>query len=338
VKYEDISPGAEPIQERRLVKSLSSEWFRLTKSKNELEICLGNLTEQRDALPVDTFNLTLQSYQVQVESLSCRLQEMEARLWAIRTSVSKEIGLLEEESSTLQKRLDEIRSLHQLRAITLDDYSSEKYDIKQRMKSKMKRLKECRKTIFHLPSPSGEGSVSSMTTRNLIRYQSSAIIGGILILIALGAYFLWAKNPEFFRSQGSAHLSQTKPSIQARLPVSPPVAVEDEKIESLFETIRRANLEKKIDLFMSCYASDFNGRNEKRLATLETWDNFDYLGLSYDLKRLKATAQTAQVRVKWWINISPKHGGTSEKITSVLDVSLKKEAGHWKIKNIKPVS
>ena len=120
--------------------------------------------------------------------------------------------------------------------------------------------------------------------------------------------------------------------------MSSPEPREDEKIKSLFETIRRANLEKKIDLFMSCYASDFNGRNKKRLATLETWDNFDYLGLSYDLKRLTVTAQTAQVRVKWWINISPKHGGTSEKTTSVLDVSLKREAGHWKIEEIKPVS
>src|SRR4030067_3669690 len=111
LKYEDITPGREPIQERRLVKSLSSEWFRLTKRKHELEICLGNLTEQRNALPEDTFNLTFQSYQVQVESLSCRLQEIEARLEAIRTSVSKKIGLLEEESSTIPKRLSEITPL-----------------------------------------------------------------------------------------------------------------------------------------------------------------------------------------------------------------------------------
>lgn len=338
LKYEDISPGGERIQEKRLVKSLSSEWFRLTKRKNELEICLGNLTEQRNALPEDTFNMTFQSYQVQVESLSCRLQEIEARLEAIRTSVSKKIGLLEEESSTIQKRLDEIRSLHQLRAITYADYSTEKNDINQQVKSRMKRLKESRKTISQLPSPLGEGSVFPVITRNLIRYQSSAIMGGILILIALGAYFLWTKNPKFFHSQESAHISQAKPSAQARLPVSSPEAREGEKIKSLFETIRRANLEKKIDLFMSCYAADFNGRNKKRLAVLENWDNFDYLDLSYDLKRLTVTAQTAQVRVKWWSNISPKHGGTSEKTTSVLDVSLKKEAGHWKIEKIKPVS
>jgi hypothetical protein len=337
LKYEDISQDGDPTQERRLVKSLSSEWLRLTKRKNELEICLGNMAEQRNALPDDTFNLTLQSYQVQVESLSCRLQEMEARLGAIRTSVSKEIGLLEEESSILQKRLDEIRSLHQVKAITFADYSSEKYYINQRMRSRMKYLKEYRNTISRLPSPLGEGSVSPMVTGNLIRYQSLAIMGGVLIMIALGAYFLWAKNAEFFRSQESAHISQTKPSVQVRLPASSPEAREDEKIKSLFETIRRANLEKKIDLFMSCYASDFNGRNKKKMATLETWDHFDYRSLSYDLKTLTVTAHTAQVRVKWQINISPKHGGPSEKTTSVLDVSLKKEAGHWKVKKIEPV-
>jgi len=338
LKYKDITPDGDPTQDKKLVKSLSSEWFRLTKRKNELEICLRNLAEQRNALPEDTFNLALQNNQVQLESLSCRLQEMESRLGAIRTSVSRKIDLLEEESSTLQKRLEEVRSLHQLKGITLADYSSEKYDINQRMRSRTKLLKECRKTISQLPSPLGDGSVSPMITRNFIRYQSSAIIGGTLIMIALGVYFLWAKSPELFRYQGSVHSSQTKPSAQSLLTVSSPEARENEKIKSLFDTIRRANLEKKIDLFMSCYASDFDGRRNKRSVTLVTWNHFDYLDLSYDLRRVTVTAQTARVRVKWWINISPKQGGTSEKTTSVLDVSLKKEAGHWKIKEVKPVS
>jgi RNA polymerase subunit RPABC4/transcription elongation factor Spt4 len=338
LKYEDISPDEDPTQERRLVKSLSSEWFRLTKKKNELEICFRNLVERRNAFPDDTFNLTFQGNQVQLESLSCRLQEMEARLEAIRTSVSRKIGLLEEEYGTLQKRLDEIHSLRQSKAITFADYSSEKYDLNRRMRSRMKRLKEFRKIVSQLPSPLGEGSVSPIITRNLIRYQSSAIIGGVLIMIALGAYFLWAKNPQFFRSQGSAHISQAKPSVQGRLPVSSPEARKDDEIKLLFETIRRANLEKKIDLFMSCYASDFNGRDQKRSATLETWDYFDYHQLSYDLERLTVTADTAQVRVRWRLNFSPKQGGPSEKTTSLLDVSLKKEAGHWKIRKIKSVS
>ena len=338
LKYKDISPDGDPTQEKKLVKSLSSEWLRLTKRKNELEICLRNLTDQQSALTEDTFNPALQNNQVQLESLSCRLQETEPRLGAIRTSVSRKIDLLEEESSTLQRRLEEIRSLHQLKGITLADYSSEKYDINQRMKSRTRLLNEYKKTVSQLPSPLGDRSVSPMITRNLIRYQSSAIIGGILIMIALGVYFLWAKSPEPFRSKGYARSSQTKLSAQTLLTVSSPEVREDKKIRSLFETIRRANLEKKIDLFMSCYASDFDGRNEKRLAALETWNHFDYLDLSYDLQKSTVTAQTAQVRVKWWINISPKQGGSSEKTTSVLDVSLKKEAGRWKIKEVKPVS
>jgi hypothetical protein len=41
--------------------------------------------------------------------------------------------------------------------------------------------------------------------------------------------------------------------------------------------------------------------------------------------------------VEWWMNISPKHGRTFEKTTSILDVFLKKEAGYWKIEKIKSV-
>ncbi|MGQ9645169.1 MAG: zinc-ribbon domain-containing protein [Thermodesulfobacteriota bacterium] len=337
LKYEDISPDGDPAQERRLVKSLSSEWFRLMKTKNELEICFRNLVEQRNALSDDTFNLTFQRNQVQLESLSCRLEEMEAGLEAIRRSVSRKIGLLEEEHGTLQKRLNEIRSLRQSRAITFADYSSERHDIIRRMRSKMKRLKEFREIVSQLPGPLGRGAVSPIITRNLIRYQSSAIIGAILIMMAAGAYFLWAKNPQSSHSEGPPQTSQTKPSTQALLPLSPPEAREDKNIRSLLETIRRANLEKNIDLFMSCYASDFNGRNKKKSATLETWSHFDYRSLSYDFKTLSLTAQTARVRVKWQTQISPKRGGPSEKTTTVLDVSLKKEAGHWKIKKIEPV-
>jgi ketosteroid isomerase-like protein len=117
-----------------------------------------------------------------------------------------------------------------------------------------------------------------------------------------------------------------------------PEVREDEKIKSLFGKIRQANLEKRIDLFMSCYSADFKDRNGKRLETLETWNNFDYLDLSYELKELTVTTQTARVRVEWRINISPKNEGTPQKTTSLLEVTLKKEDGHWKIGEIKPAS
>jgi hypothetical protein len=338
LKKENVSQVEDRIPGKRLVKSLSSEWFRLTREKSQFEICLKNLEGRRNALSEEIFNPIFQHYQVQVESLSSRLREIEAELESFRTKVSEKIGLLEEESNTIQKRYEEIRSLHQLGAITRADYFIEKDGKEKEMKSLLRRLKEYRAVVYSSSIPLAEGSISPPEGRNLFQYRFPVMAGTMMILILLGAYLLWTKNIKISNSQGSLNVSQTKSSVQAQLPLVLPEVREDDTIKSLFGTIRQANLEKKIDLFMSCYAADFKDRNEKRFSTLETWDNFDYLDLSYDLKGLMATGQTAQVRVEWRINISPKNGGPPEKTVSLLDVALKKEGDHWKIGEIKPVS
>jgi RNA polymerase subunit RPABC4/transcription elongation factor Spt4 len=338
LKKEIVSQGRERIPDKRTIKSLSSEWLRLMKKKSEFEICLGNLEEQRGGLSDDAFNLTFLRYQVQVESLSSRLREIEAELESFRTIVPKQISLLEDESGVIQKRFEEIRSLYQFGAITRTDYFTEKDWIKKERNLIEKRLRQYRRAISLLSIPLGEGSLSPLKIKNLRQYRFSLIAGGMMILIGLGAYFLWARNFKISHSQGSTNITQTKTSAQAGLPKSMPEVREDAKIKSLFEKIRQSNLEKRIDLFMSCYSADFKDRNGKRSETLETWDNFDYLDLSYELKKLIVTTQTAQVRVEWRINISPKNEGTPQMTTSLLEVTLKKEDGHWKIGEIKPVS
>ncbi len=323
--------------DNRLIKRLSSDWSGLRKKKSELETCLGKLEQQRDAFSEETFNPIFQRYEVQIESLSCRLKEITARFESFRATVSKEIGFLEEEAAAIQKRFEEIRSLHHLGAITHTDYFAEKKGIRDEMRSSARRLKECKKTISLLTGPFEEGSGSPALGKILLRPEFSSITAALLILFAVGVHLLATKNVKTSQSQGSIEVSDAKP-VQAQLPVIFPEAREEEKIKSLFETIRRANLEKKIDLFMSCYAADFKGRSEKRLATVETWNNFDYLNLSYDLKSVMVKSQIAQVRVEWRIGVSPKDGRPLEKTTSLLDVTLKKEDGHWKIEEIKRVS
>jgi hypothetical protein len=337
LKQHPILQERERFEGKEFVRRLFAQRFRLTEEKREFEICLGNLGGERDALPEDTFNLILQRYQAQVESISSRLREIDAEIESIRKKVSEKIGLLEEESKTIQKRFEEIRSLHQLGAITRTDYLTEKDGVEKEMKSVERRLKEYRTTIHLLSIPTGGESVSSSKAGDLFRYRFPLTAGGIIILIVLGAYFLLGKNAKIPHPQKPIPISQTNTSPPAQGPVNSPEVREDEKIKSLFGTIRQANIEKKIDLFMSCYAADFKDRNGKRLATLETWDHFDYLDLSYDLKRLTVTAQNAQVRVEWRINISPKNGGPPQKTIGLLDVTLKKEGSHWKIGEIKPV-
>jgi len=107
------------------------------------------------------------------------------------------------------------------------------------------------------------------------------------------------------------------------------------KIKDLLENIRQANLQKNIDLFISCYATDFKDREGKKKATLAYWKKFDYLDLSYDLKNPSISGNTAKARIEWLIKISPTSVRQPQESKTILDVTLKKEEGGWKIKEVK---
>ena len=116
---------------------------------------------------------------------------------------------------------------------------------------------------------------------------------------------------------------------------SPSEIGEIRNIKTLLEDIRQANLEKNIDLFMSCYAADFKDREGKKNAQLAFWKRFDYADLSYDLKNALISGDTAKAKVEWLIKTSSRAGGRSQENKSVLDVLFKREEGGWKIKEVK---
>ena len=106
-------------------------------------------------------------------------------------------------------------------------------------------------------------------------------------------------------------------------------------IKALLEHVRQANLQKDIDLFVSCYASDFRNLDARKRTTLAYWERFNYVDLSYDLKNPSISAETAKARVEWVIKTSSKSGGHPQENKSVLDVIFKKEEGGWRIKEVK---
>jgi hypothetical protein len=116
---------------------------------------------------------------------------------------------------------------------------------------------------------------------------------------------------------------------------TPEIGKEVGNIMTLLEDVRQSNLKKDIYLFVSCYASDFQNMEERRRATLAYWEKFNYLDLSYSLKDLSLSADTAKARVEWLIKTSSKNGGQAQQNKSILEVSFKKEDGKWKIKEAK---
>jgi ketosteroid isomerase-like protein len=199
-------------------------------------------------------------------------------------------------------------------------------------------LRKFRQTLSLLPGRTGENVVSLGSGRGFLR-PLTLITGGIILLVIIaGGYLLWHQRPP---SSGPASIEVTASPAPPPSPPLPQTVTEDkkpEKIESLFENIKQANLQENIDLFMSCFSRDFNGTEEKRKDTLKMWQHFNYLDLSYDLKKQTISGDTADVRLEWLVRTSEQSGGTPRDGKTVLDVTLKREDGHWKIRKIKPAS
>ncbi len=199
----------------------------------------------------------------------------------------------------------------------------------------------------HEPPPKSEKEQSS-TTESRGHGESepppndlplAAAVGVIIICLMIAVVVvvkLGDVQPRASSSSVEALSSNPSPSL-----LNPDSAMKDqelEKISSLFENIRQANLQKNIDLFMSCFSRDFNGTEGKRQDTLKMWENYSYLDLSYDLKKQTVTGDSANVRLEWVARTSQKPSGKIQDGRTVLDIALKREDGHWKIIEIKPVS
>ena len=324
--------------EKKVIRRWSREWLRLSKERKKLEICLDKLEKEKDKVSPDIVNPMFARYQDQLESLSSLHQEIETELESVKKKASEEIALLEKELRPIQKRFQEVQYLYQSGAMTKADFSREKNEVEKEIEPRERNLRKYQQIISLLPSKLGGQMASFGLTRSLLQPLPLIVASGIIILLVLGGYSLW-QNP----SQSGRPILNEIVTPSSAIPSSqnlPPATESEEikKIRRLFENIRQANLKKNIGLFMSCYSGDFEGKKGKRLATLETWEKFNYLDLSYDLKKQTITGDTADVSVEWLIRTSPKAGGQPQDTRTVLSVTLSREEGNWKIKEIKSVS
>jgi ketosteroid isomerase-like protein len=334
-----ISPEADlrPL-DKKAVKKWSKEWLRLFEEKKNLETCLSNLETHRDRVSGKIFNPMLTRYQDQLESLSSLHQEIEVRLESVRKRASEEIDLLEKELKPIQKRFEEVQSLYQLGAMTGADFSREKNQMQKEIESREKSLRKYRRIVSVLPSDMGGGMASPGIVRNLLQPLPLMLLGVMIIFMGIGGYLFWqGRSPS--SSSSSQEVTASPPNaLPSQNRATATESEEIEKIRKLFENIRQANLKKNIGLFMSCYARDFEDKKGKRLATLEAWESFNYLDLSYDLKKQTITGDMADVSVEWLIRTSPKAGGQPQDSRTVLNVTLSREEGNWKIREIKSSS
>ena len=165
------------------------------------------------------------------------------------------------------------------------------------------------------------------------------VLAGMIILIALAVY-LSTKRSAPSASPSKEPLASAPAASSVHSVPTPEQEQEQEigKIRTLLEDIRQANLQENIDLFMSCYALDFDGREEKKESTLENWKTLDYVDLSFSFKNPTVSADTAHLEIEWQIKTTQDKGSQPQESRILIDASLKKEDGNWKIKEIKTSS
>ncbi len=329
---------AGPPLEKKSVKKCSKEWLKLLEEEEELKSCMSKLEAQRHRISGDILNSLFLRYKERLESLAPLHQEIEIELESIRKSASEEIDELEKELKPIQERLEEFRSLNQSGAVTKPDFLREKRELKKEIKSREKCLKESRQILSLLPSKMGGSITSSRLSGGLLRPLPVLAASAIIILMAAAGYFLWPQRPESDKPIQEKETVSTSTLHSKKSPPVAPIDQEVQRIGSLFENIRQANLQKDIDLFVSCFSHDFDGMEGKRRETLKMWENYNYLKLSYHLRKQKISGDTANVTLEWLVRTSQKTGGELQDGRTVLDVTLKREEGLWKIREIKPLS
>jgi hypothetical protein len=333
------SQGAEvqPL-EKRLAKKWSKEWRRLSKEEGELESCITKLEGQGDNISADVINPLIVRYRDRLKSLLPLHQEIESEIQSIRKRALEEIDFLENQLKPVQKKLEEFQSLYKLGGVTKVDFLKEKKELKNEIKSIEKSQRKFRRIVSLLPGQTGEHIVSSGLARGFLRPLPLMIGGFIILLVVAGAYLLWQWYTQPDKPVSNEVVTAPAPPPSPPDPQPAAESKEVDKIGPLFENIRQANLQKNIDLFMSCFSRDFNGTEGKRKDTLKMWETFNYHDLSYDLKNQTISGDTADVRLEWLVKTSEKANGKPHDGKTVLDVTLKREDGQWKIKEIKPVS
>jgi hypothetical protein len=335
--------GGEELSEvqslgKKYIKKLSQEWLTLSEEKKKLEYLVKNLQARQSTISQDVFNTTFERYQAQLMSVSSNHQQIEKSLESVKTKTLAAISLMVKELTPIKKKVEEVKSLYKSGAITKADFSQGKKELKKDIKLRESAIKNHRAILSALPVNMGGKVSASKGLKYLLRPLPIAAAVIIILIAGGGGYLLWGKYSHLIIKPKEVISGDNVAAPITPKPTSNNETIEVEKMKSLFENIRLANFQKDIDLFMSCYALDFNDREGKKITTLENWDKVDYLDLTYNLQSQSISGDTANARVEWSIRCSSRSSGQTQESKTVLDVKLKKENGAWKIQETIPVS
>jgi hypothetical protein len=157
-----------------------------------------------------------------------------------------------------------------------------------------------------------------------------------LVLLGLAGIFILVLAVFIFtRDSGPPPVTPPAPAPEASIPAT------DLQMElaHLLSTLRGAQINQDISLFMSCYAEALNGREEKRREALKAWEGFDFTAMFSYLEDVKSKGpEAAQARVTWDLQVQDKLSGEYITAIQIYRAEFVKEQGAWRIRALEEIS
>jgi uncharacterized membrane protein len=110
-------------------------------------------------------------------------------------------------------------------------------------------------------------------------------------------------------------------------------------VAHLLGALREAQVNQDISRFMSCYATSFPEREQKRRDALKAWQDFDFTAMFFIIEDIRSEwLEAAQAKVTWDLQVQDKR--TQEFLTSTQTyrVDFIKEQGAWRIRSLEEIN
>lgn len=311
-KKEEVKEIREEIQ-RSLVRAVIKELLLIKDEKKRYERLLYGLEEKRDKIPEEVYNESKANYENNLMEIAKRFKELKATYNGIREGIEEEIQSLEKKLIHLKEELYGLRRMSEAGLIFKKDRKIKEKALKEEINSKENNLREKRRLLNIL---SLKEKPESLDKRILV-----ALVTGTLLLISAGYLLIKAplKKPE-------------QVPAQAVLPLREEADIEG--VKKLLDKIKRANIEKDIELFESCYSKDYEGLNKRIENALALWRNFDFVHLEYILKDNIIKEKEGTIRIGWDMKVRSRDKGVVNEVKDDLTVFIIKEGDSWKIRRV----
>ena len=97
-------------------------------------------------------------------------------------------------------------------------------------------------------------------------------------------------------------------------------------------------MQKNIILFMSTYSLTYPELDEKRAATLRSWEDYDFTNMTFKLDKVQLLdPKNAVAEVTWYIDAKNRRTQQLSDYTQTYQVRFAEELGKWRIRSLEEV-